>query len=904
MARYRGVLARVRAGVARRAAERRIEEEFRFHLDMETEKNVRLGLAPDEARRRAVAAFGSGHREEMHDTMRDATLDAPYDAPRASWRGSLLADVRYAWRTLRRSPGLALAATIILAFGIGLNGVVFGFVNGLLLRPLPAERPERLVALYRSDPQGDGTTTLGFEDYRDWRDRSGIFDGLAAFASEPLSLDAGSGASEMVWGEIVTENYFAVLGMRAALGRLLVPADSAPGAGPVAVVSHASWRRRFASDPEIVGKAVRVNGTRFTVVGVAPAGFNGMRTWGFWPEVWAPLAMHRVLVPARTRMLQGRGPGWATTFGRLRPGLDRARAEVAASLFARQLARAYPVPGHDPGALLLPARSGFDNPQFVPPRVLVLASSLALFAVVLVLLVVCANLANLLLARAATRQRELAIRLSLGCSRGRLLRQLLVEAAVLAAPGALLGVALVFAGPAIEARMVPQLQFPVGIRAAPDARVVLFTAAMALLTVLLFGLVPALRASRPALVPGLKSAAGAPARRGRVGMRAALVVAQLALSVVLLTGGTLFVRSLLAARAVDVGFDARGRVSLSVNPGLQGYDEARGRALYRDVLARVEALPGVVAAGWGFPVPFDTYGRGLRLWVDGVTSGADAEGIGVRASVVDVGYFRTLGVPVVAGRAFAPSDSAGAPAALVVSRALATRLWPGRDPVGRRARLGDASGQELTVVGVVGDVKYESLGEAMPAHAYLPLRQHHRDWQTLVVHTRAAPEAAIRQLRQVVASADPALAPYGAMPMTRAIANALNPAQTAASLAGTFGLAALLVAAIGLYALVAHLVAERTREIGVRIALGATPAGVVRLVIGRAGRLGLAGVAIGLAGGLAVARLMRGLLVGLSPHDPVTFAIVPLVLGAVVLAASWVPARRATRLDPSAALRD
>jgi predicted permease len=907
MGRIAGIAARVRAAVARRDAERRMEEEFRFHLEMETEKNVRAGMAPGEARRRALAAFGSveRHRDEMRDTLRDATYDAPYEAPRGRWRESLVADVRFAWRTLRRGPGLVIAATVILAFGIGLNGLVFGIVNGLLLRPLPAADAGRLVALYRTDPQGDGTTPLGYLDYVEWRDRSGIFDGLAAFDDVPLSVETGSGAgAEMVWGEAVTSNYFSVLAMRPALGRFFGPADSVPGASPVAVVSHESWRLRFGGDPEIVGRAIRINGSRFTIVGVAPPGFHGMRTFGFWPEVWAPLAMHDVLVPGSTRMLQGRGDGWAVTFGRLRPGWSRARAEGAAALFARQLAQAYPADNRDAGAVVLPARSGFENPQFVPPRMLLLSSSLALFAVVLVLLVVCANLANLLLARVATRQRELAIRLSLGCSRARLLRQLLVEASVLAAPGALLGVALVFAGPALQQLMMPRLQFRVGIPAGADHRVVLFTAAVALLTVLLFGLAPALRASRPSLVPSLKSAIGEARPRGRVGMRGALVVAQLALSVVLLTGGMLFVRSLLAARAVDVGFDPRGRVTLSVNPGLQGYDEARGRALYRDVLARVEALPGVVVAGWGFPIPFDTYGRGLTLFVDGVARSGERPGVEVSGSVVDVGFFAALGVPIVAGRGFAVGDSAGALGALVVSRALAARLWPGRDPVGRRVRLWSADGAELTVVGVAGDAKFASLSDAMPVHAYVPLRQNHRGWQSLVVHTRAEPEATLRQVRQAVAAVDPALATFGAMSMGQAMSNALNGPQSAASVAGAFGLAALLVAAVGLYALVAHLVAERTREIGVRVALGATPAGVQRLVLGRAGKLGLAGLAIGLGGGLAVARLMRGLLIGLSPHDPATFALVPLLLGAVVLAASWVPARRATRLDPSAALRE
>ncbi|AHG92300.1 permease (plasmid) [Gemmatirosa kalamazoonensis] len=892
--RLRGLAARVADALGLRGARRRADEEFHFHVDMETEKLVAQGMRPAEARRRARALFGNMERHR-----------AAMGVPLGRWYHDLFADLRYAARALRRAPGLAIAATLTLGVGIGLNGIVFGFVDGMLFRPVPTVHPERLVGLFTTDR--GAPNTLGFDDYRDFRDRSGIFADLAAFVGVPLNLEAGAAAADMVWGEMVTPNYFAVLGMRPTLGRFFTAGDSVPGASALAVLSHESWQRRFAGDPTVVGRTVRVNGSRFTIVGVAPPGFRGMRTFSFWPELWTPAAMHDVLWPGKERVTHGRNGGWATTFGRMRDGWSAARTAEAARLFARRLAQTYPETNRDMGALLVPARTSFDNPTFAPPRILTLASSLAVFAVSCVLLVVCANLANLMLARAAARQRELAVRLSLGCSRGRLVRQLLAEAALLAAPGAALGMTALLAGPALERRMVPHLQFRVGIGAAVDHRVLLYTAAISVMAVLLFGLAPALRASRPSLVPALKAARGTAPRshaRGRLGMRAPLVVVQLALSVVLLVGGTLFVRSLRAAREIDLGFDARDRVVVSVNLGLQRYDEARARAFYRDVLARVTALPGVVDASWGFPVPFDTYGRGLRLYVDGIARSPEDQTIVLASSAVAPGFLAAMGIPLVAGRDLSADDSSGAPLRMVVSRAAAARLWPGRDPIGQRARVSGADGPEITVVGVAADAKYLSVSEAPRTYAYVPLDQHFRDQETLVVHTRQPAAAALRQIRGVLAAVDPALPTFGGGTMMQGIDNALNPGQSAASLGAVFGLAALLIAAVGLYALVAYAVAERTRELGVRIALGATPARVRALVVRSAARLGALGLAVGLVGAAGVARVLRGVLYGISPNDPATFVLVPVALGLVVLVASYVPARRATRLDPSAALRE
>jgi predicted permease len=895
----KAMAARLRSILRPRQAEDRMEEEFRFHLDMETARLVREGLSPDAARRRALAAFGS---MDMHrETMRDERG--------ARWLDDFGADLRYALRAMRRSPGFAVAVALTLGVGIGVNGIVAGYVNAILFRPIPAPAPEQLVALFYRNTRTGSAGQFGYQDYLDYRDRSGAFAGLAGSTGIPLNVvvpsTGGAVAGDMVWSEMVTENYFTVLGMRPAAGRFFHAADAPQGANALAVLSYDCWQRRFQADPHIAGRVVRINGTEFTITGVAPRGFRGLRRFGFWPEMWVPIGTHLVVQPGSTDALQARGGGSLLVFGRTKAGFDRARTAAAAELFARQLAAFYPATNADlGGALLLPAREGFDDPDFVKPEVLVLSSALGLFGSLVILAIVCANLANLQLARAATRAREIAIRLSLGCSRARLTRQLLVESWVLALPGCAIALVLLRASEVTERYLVPQLQFGVGLDARADRRVVLFTAFVALVAVVVFGLIPALRASRTEVVPPLKGMDTA-VRRGRrpSRLRGSLVVVQLALSVVLLVGGLLFVRSLLAARTMDVGFDARDRALISINVGLQGYDERRGRNFYDQALALVRPIPGVAAAGFAYPVPFDTYNSNTALYVEGLTGSRDGT-LRVSTTVASDGFVAALGLRLEDGRDFTPADSAAAPLVMIVSRSLASRFWPGAsNPIGLRARFGSSEGGEVTVVGVVDDATFIVIGDAPGGHLYLPLRQHYRDWQTLVVHTSGNATAMIRRLQEVIARLDPALPAFGGITMEQAVASGFSASRNAAAFAGFFGVLALLIASVGLYAVVAGSVAERTREIGVRLALGCTPAGVLRLVMREGARLGTIGLGIGLVGALGVARAMAGLLYGLSPSDPVTFALVPLTLAAVVLLATYLPARKAVRHDPVTALR-
>jgi predicted permease len=890
----KGLKARARSIADARAAESRMEEEFTFHVEMETQRLVAEGVPPDDARRRARVAFGG--MDNYREAMRDGRG--------ARWFDDVLADVRYALRTMRRSPGFAIAVALTLGVGIGVNGIIFGFVNTLLFRPIAGQDAGELVAMFNVDTRSGRAFSMVYEDYRDFRDRSGAFRGLAGMTGVPLNLVAGGGTSDMVWGEMVTEDFFSVLGMRPTLGRFF--ATNAPrGSNPHAVLSYESWRRRFQGDSSVIGRRVRLNGTEFTIIGVAARGFRGMRQFGFWPEMWVPAGMHLVVMPGSAGLLEGRSGGRFMVFGRMNRDWSIERTQRAASIFAKQLESAYPASNANTGVMIMPARTGFDHPTFVKPRVLVLASSMGIFASIVVLLIICANLANLQLARATARAREIAIRLALGSGRGRLVRQFLVESLVFAAPGFALAALIVSLSTTLEPYMLPRLQFQVGLDARPDSRVIAFTTVVALVATALFSLAPALRASRPDLVAGLASVIGERRRaaRIRVGTRDVLVVSQLALSVILLVVGTLFVRSLVIARQADLGFDPSNRLLLSVNVGLQGYDEAKGRRFYEGVLTRVRALPAVAAASWAMPVPFDTYTRGMAFYVEGLRTNAKTLTVGVDVSVVSEGFVPALGLRLNDGREFTIGDSANSPEVMVVSQSLAARFWPGKNPIGQRVRRGSPSGPEVMVVGVVGDAKFATLGEVNGRRAYLPLRQHHRDWQTLIVHTHGEPTGVLRDVKRVVASLDPALPAFGFSTMAQAADGGLASSRSAALVAGFFGGLALLIAAVGLYAVVASGVTARTREIGVRLALGATPAGVLRFVMRGGGRMGLWGLTIGLVASVGVARVMSGLLLGLSPSDPLTFVMVPLALALVVLIATYLPARRAVRLDPVAALR-
>ena len=817
---------------------------------------------------------------------------------------TLIADLRYAARTLARSPGFTLLAVLTLGLGIGANSIVFGTVNAMLVRPLPVERPGELVALWSADRRQGMLVPLSWQDYLDWRDRSGSFAGLGGHYGAPVSFGTG-GRPELLWSELVTENYFSLLGLRPAAGRLFGPADDrGPGSDPYAVLAWDYWHRRFDADPRVVGTTVTLNGHPFTVVGVAPRGFRGLRLIGYRPDLWVPVEMHRELLPGSAGLLQGRGPGngFLLAFGRMKAGRTMDETQAAASAFAADLARAHPAEDRDLGARIVTQRRPSDDPDFTPPQVMATSAALAMSAVALVLLVACTNVANLLLVRAAARRREIAVRVAIGASRARLVRQLLTESLVLTALGTAVALGLAAWSQDLQPLLLPRMAFQVGFDVRPDWRVVLVTLAAAVAAMMASGLAPALQASRPDVVTALKDVThtGTGGRRRR---RDLLVALQVAVSLVLLVAGGLFVRGLLRARALDLGIAAPGRLMLSLNPGLQGYDQARGEALYRRLAQRLEALPGVASATLAFPLPLDGASNSIAVFVPGFGGPGERQTYDVNSSAVGLDYFATAGTRLVAGRDFAPADSAGAPRVIVVNRTMAARFWPGRDPIGKVVRLDAVDGPEATVVGVAADGKYGAVWEAPQSYAYLPLAQSYRSWVTVVVRTRGDPRALEPAVRAEIGALDPDLPIFAAMTGREFVASALNVPTMAAGVATAFGALALLLAVVGIYGIVSVTVAQRTREVGIRVALGAARGDVLRLVLGRTGRLAAAGMAAGLLAALGAGRLLAHLLYGVSGADLVTFVSVPVLLALVVGAACWVPARRAVRVDPMVALR-
>jgi predicted permease len=812
-------------------------------------------------------------------------------------------DLRYGLRQLRRSPGFTLVAVLTLALGIGANTIIFGIVNGLLLRPLPVPQPDRLVALFATNRRSGESRTLSFPEYLDYRDRSRVFAGLAAQQGLPVSVGTGERA-EVVWGEIVSENYFSVLGLSPALGRTIQPQDaSGLGSDPFVVLSHRLWLSRFGGDREVIGKRVILNGHVFTVVGVAPRGFKGTRKFGFWPDVWVPMMMHAQVLPGSAGLLDDRRSTWVQLFGRLKPGVRLSAASDAATAFAAGLERDFPQINRDRGARLVSARSGFDDPDAAPPQVILLSAALAMGAVGLILLLACANIANLLLARASTRSREIAVRLALGASRARLVRQFFTESLLLALAGGLVGLLLASCASRFEDLMVPRLQFPVGFDVSPDHRVLAFALGISMLTAVLFGLAPAMHATKSDLVSMFKGDGSIRWGRKRLEARSLLVIGQVSLSLILLVGSGLFLKSLSKARAIDPALAREHRLLLSVNPGLRGYDDVRGKEFYRRLIDGVRQLPSVRSATLAFPLPLDTYGRSQTVLVEQPLDKLATEGVPIGLSSVGLDYFTTVGTPLMRGRDFGRQDSLGADPVAIVNQTMARRFWGDLDPIGRRFRLGASEGQVVRIVGVAGNGKYGTVGERPRPYMYLPMDQDYHSGVTLVLHTEGDPAAMVPMVRAVVNRLDPNLGTFGVMTMAEHLDNALNLARTSALLAGSFGAVALLLAVIGIYGVVAYSVARRTREVGIRMALGASPMDVLRLVLRSGLGLALTGMAIGLSAAFPAARLVAGMLYDVSPSDLSIFLSMSVLLVSVVLIATWLPARRAMRVDPVISLR-
>lgn len=804
-------------------------------------------------------------------------------------------DLRFAFRQLAKAPGFTAIAVLSLALGIGATTTVFCWMQSVLLNPLPGvHHSEDMVVLTTShaDQMWDTCSLPDIKDYREQRD---VFAGIIASQVTPACLTIGD---QSVWGygQIATANFFDVLGVRPLLGRLfLSDEDQKPGGNPVLVLGERFWRRHFNADPDIVGKAVQLNRHAFTIIGVAPAAFRGTMS-GLICDFWAPLSMHQEV--ANMGSLEQRSDHWLHTQARLQPGVTRAQAQAVVDAVGVRLEKAYPDTNQH---IRLHVLDFINAPYGVQP---VMGPVLAILLTVSlgVVLIVAANLASLLLARASGRQKEIAIRLAMGAGRGRLVRQLLTESLLLASMGGALGVLIAYWAVDLLARWQPPTPLPVGLDAQINLTTLAFTVCGSLLTGVAFGLVPALRASKPDLNSTLKdggrtSSSGAAHQR----LRSLLVLGEVALSLILLVGAGLCIKSAQRAYHANLGFNPERVLLAGLRIGMNGYNEATGKVFYARLQERLATLPGVESAAlssW-FPLGFEG-GPQHGVTVEGHEQ-KPGEDSSLPYSIVSPGYFATLGIPLVEGRDFTDHDDDSALKVAIINETMAKRYWPGQNPVGRKFR---AAWRELTVVGVAKDGKYRSLNEPPRGFFYTPFRQGVWDLNLgLCLRTRGDPALLATTLQQEIRQVDPNVAVWAALPMSDYIKAAYIAPVLASRLLTWMGIVALALAAMGVYGVVAYVVSQRTQEFGVRMALGASAGDVLRLVIGQGMRVAVLGIAVGLLGAFAVTRLLAGFLYGVSPFDALTFGAVTLGLGLVSFLACWLPARRATKVDPVEALR-
>jgi predicted permease len=866
-------------GANRVRLEREMSEEMRFHIEMEARELMAGGMSPSAARRQAVIAFGG--EERFRDAARDAMT--------LRWINDLRADFVYALRSLRRTPGFTLIAVSALGMGIGANSTVFGIVDSVTFRKLAAAAPDELVAVYAE--QGDATLlSVSYPTFEDVRREVGSFRDAAAFTESAVGVNGVDGAT-VAWAVHSSDNYFPLLGVRAERGRLLEPGDLQQA---VVVVSHAFWQTGLGSDPRVVGSVLRVNGAPFTIVGVAPASFTGTRLFTYAPALWLSVGLHAQTLAGSNDLLRDRARTRFNVIARLQPGVSLARASADAQASARRLSAAHPRLLANLRFTLIPNASPI-NPWLAPRERIELLGKLVLAGVGLVLLIACADVANLLLARMSTREHEIGVRLSLGASRGRLLRQFLTESVVLALLGLLAALPLAYFALKGMAKLVPPVDFPTSFAPRLDLRVLWFTMATALGAALLFGLAPMVyaRSARPL---GLQRSGSRIAAASGTRLRGALVASQVMVSVVVLFAAGLFARGLIAARRLDVGFDTKNAVVLTLDPRLlPDYDAERTRQLQRRLHDQLAALPGVRAVSRTTSIPLDGNSVTVKTFVDDRSAAADY-------FVIDENYVSTMGLRMVAGRTFTRADTAGIERVLI-NEVLARRLWSDSLAVGRQIRLGALDGPPVEVVGVVRASSSRRLGDAPRPLLWRSLERNPVSRSIFIVRGSGDLRTLLDQVRRTVHTEAPVVPIIGLRSLEQHVAIAYSAAQNGAWSALAFAALAGVLAAAGIYGVVSYAAARRTREIGIRAALGAGTTQVLRLIVRDGLRVSAIGALLGFAASFALPRSMSAILYGVSPRDPLMLVIPPLLFLLIAAAASLVPAWRAARINPIQALR-
>jgi predicted permease len=892
------------------AAESSLVDELAQHLEDRYREFASAGASPKEAYEQTAAELTDmaplrAHYERIHRMPNQDRVPLA-GATAGNFFEDLARDLRYAARTMRKNPLFVLFVVVTLALGIGANTTIFSVINTLILNPLPVPRSAELFALSGSELKTTAKSAaplpLSYLNLRDFAARNEAFDSLAGYTSPAvLTLESG-GASRRMFGQFVTGNYFATLGIQPARGRFFLPEeDSHPGAHPVAIMNYATWQARFGGASDIVGKTLRLNSVVFTVVGVAPPRFIGISAI-FGPDVWIPAAMIEQTLPGEMPdALRNRGKAVFQGIARLKPGITPAQAGANASTLASALAREYPEVNEGRGARLQPVSdvllgsngsSGFGRTPIL----------LLLVVAGIVLLIACSNVANLLLSRSAARQQEIAIRLAVGASRERLLRQLLTESIFLGVLSGIVGAAAGYFGALLLWSFRPAEVSSNLIAPNLNGTVFVFAFAISVVAGFLFGVVPALRASRAAMAETLKEETRSTGRGRRVTFSNALIVGQVAFSFLALVMAALFLRSIDRAYQIDPGFETKRLAVFLTNPGQAGYTKPQIQAFYKDVRERVDALPGIAAASWSANLPL--WGRVVGgLKIEGRAQRSKADVITTVMNTVDVNYFETARVPILEGRGFTAVDRADTTPVAVINQKAARDYWPGQSALGKRIQLpGEKDFRQI--VGIARTANYSSLGEPAQPCVYVPLEQNFSDSMTLYVRSKGDPRNVLLAVQHAVHTLAPRISLDDVRTGAKILDQGLFGARIAVALLTIFGLLALGLACIGLYGIMAYSVTRRKREIGLRMALGAAQSSVLRLILQQGMSLVLTGVLLGLVAALLIGRLLARLLFGIGASDPVSVLSAAAVLLVVALFACYLPARSASRVDPMVALHE